>query len=251
MARAALGVRDVANLLGVSEASVRRWSDAGLLPARRAGPRKERRFRREDVERFHAETGVERDGHPTEARSASSSVAIAGVAVALGTHLAAFYSTDAGRYQVAVPYLKAGLAAGQSCLLAGSDDIVEGFLARLRAESTDQVDRAQDEGRLTTVNPRHTNLAEWLALMQAALLSALAEGSNALRVVVEMTSVSSAIGRDSLIPLEHAINAAVKRHPATMICQYDARDFSGQELLEMLKAHPDLYHLPFERLLLH
>ena len=47
-----LSTREAAELLGVSEASIRRWSDEGLLPVRRIGRRLERRFSEEDLRRF-------------------------------------------------------------------------------------------------------------------------------------------------------------------------------------------------------
>jgi len=43
---------DVARLLGLHSNTVRRWSDKGVLKVYRIGPRGDRRFRREDVQRF-------------------------------------------------------------------------------------------------------------------------------------------------------------------------------------------------------
>lgn len=40
---------EVARLLRVHAATVRRWSNQGIIKAYRIGPRAERRFRREDV----------------------------------------------------------------------------------------------------------------------------------------------------------------------------------------------------------
>lgn len=47
-----LRVGDVASLLGVHLNTVRRWSDEGALRSFRVGFRRERRFRREDVDAF-------------------------------------------------------------------------------------------------------------------------------------------------------------------------------------------------------
>ena len=46
-----LTVRDVAWLLHVHVNTVRLWADRGTLPCYRLGTRRDRRFRREDVER--------------------------------------------------------------------------------------------------------------------------------------------------------------------------------------------------------
>jgi len=44
--------RQVADFLQVSICAVRRWSDKGMLKSYRIGPRKDRRYRREDVLHF-------------------------------------------------------------------------------------------------------------------------------------------------------------------------------------------------------
>ncbi len=47
-----LTLKEVSDMLRVHPNSIRRWSDAGLLPALRIGERGDRRFRLRDVERF-------------------------------------------------------------------------------------------------------------------------------------------------------------------------------------------------------
>ena len=70
-----LSTRQAAKRLGVSEASVRRWSDRGLLPVQRVGKRLERRFKAEHLERFAVSTSpgrvvaADRLGKPGLART--------------------------------------------------------------------------------------------------------------------------------------------------------------------------------------
>ncbi len=52
---------EVAHLLHIHINTARRWSNRGLLPACRIGPRRDRRFRREDVLRLLAGPGTPRD----------------------------------------------------------------------------------------------------------------------------------------------------------------------------------------------
>src|SRR5256885_10054098 len=49
MSKGWLSTLQAAKRLGVSEASVRRWSDRGLLPVQRVGKRLERRFQAGEV----------------------------------------------------------------------------------------------------------------------------------------------------------------------------------------------------------
>src|SRR5205809_32700 len=47
-----LNTAEAARFLRVSQASIRRWSDSGLLAARRVGRRRERRFSESDLQAF-------------------------------------------------------------------------------------------------------------------------------------------------------------------------------------------------------
>jgi len=47
-----LTVKDVARFLNIHTNTVRRWSDNNVLKAYRITPRGDRRFRKEDIERF-------------------------------------------------------------------------------------------------------------------------------------------------------------------------------------------------------
>jgi len=53
-----LRTREVAEALGVSTQTVRRFADAGVLPAIRLTPRSPRRFREEDVRRLLERAGA-------------------------------------------------------------------------------------------------------------------------------------------------------------------------------------------------
>ena len=50
--RPMLTVKDVARFLNIHTNTVRRWSDNNVLKAYRITPRGDRRFRKEDIERF-------------------------------------------------------------------------------------------------------------------------------------------------------------------------------------------------------
>jgi len=52
---AMLSVHDVANILSVHINTVRRWGDSGIVKVYRIGPRRDRRFRLEDIARLLTE----------------------------------------------------------------------------------------------------------------------------------------------------------------------------------------------------
>ena len=60
-AESLLTVREVAQLLHIHNNTVRRWSDEGLLKTYRISRRGDRRFKREDVNRFLDSNSSNRD----------------------------------------------------------------------------------------------------------------------------------------------------------------------------------------------
>ncbi len=59
-----LTVREVARLLHIHSNTVRRWSDRGLIRAHRITHRGDRRFKREDINRFLANMNTNRGNPP-------------------------------------------------------------------------------------------------------------------------------------------------------------------------------------------
>ena len=62
-----LNTKEAAEFLRVSEASIRRWSDSGLLPAQRVGRRRERRFAQSDLVQFLGQPSGEQRAAAAEA----------------------------------------------------------------------------------------------------------------------------------------------------------------------------------------
>src|SRR5258706_7344772 len=93
-----------ARFLKVSEASVRRWSDAGLLRSQRIGRRGTRRFAESDLRAF-AEAG--RGGHAPRGggRKRRGTVEVRHPAVPIHRHPPTFFATDARPLPVSLPFL--------------------------------------------------------------------------------------------------------------------------------------------------
>src|SRR4030081_2724107 len=86
-----LNTSEAARFLRVSEASIRRWSDAGLLTSHRVGRRRERRFAESDLVKF-----LNRADKPS-VQAQPAALHVGDVSVPVPGHLATFYSSDAGR----------------------------------------------------------------------------------------------------------------------------------------------------------
>src|SRR2546421_5000462 len=123
MSKGWLSTRQAAKRLGVSEASIRRWSDRGLLPVQRVGRRRERRFKPEHLDRPPHDA-------PSTAppvRPGRAQVALGGQTIEVPIHLAAFYDSDAGRVRLTAPFLADGIRAGQPCFLLAHGEELDSY----------------------------------------------------------------------------------------------------------------------------
>lgn len=231
---------EAASFLRVSEASIRRWSDAGLLTARRVGRRRERRFTEADLLAFMA-PGAQA---PTGGVLGHAAVNVGGVHVPLGAHLATFYGTDAGRLRLATPLFAEGLRAGQPCFLAANGKELEAYLDALRGAPGVELDRALESGLLYTADGPGASVEDALQFWEQLFWRALASGPTVLRIVGDMSCERQLFASEAeMMRYEMAFSGMAKRFPTVTICQYDVRDFSGQAVLEAIRAHPDLYAL--------
>jgi excisionase family DNA binding protein len=231
-----LNTEEAARFLRVSQASIRRWSDAGLLPARRVGRRRERRFAHADLVQFLGQ----RTGDPQLPKPALT-VSVGGAPISLRTHLAPIFSTDLGGLRLAVPFLAEGLRSGQPCFLAATGVVLERYFKALSQEAID-VDAAQQSGRLTIVGWPGGTVTEALTNWELLFGKALAGGPTVLRIVGEMACERSMFSSDAeMLAYEEAYELMIRRYPAVTLCQYDAREFNGEVILRVLKAHPDMF----------
>jgi excisionase family DNA binding protein len=233
-----LNTDEAARYLRVSEASIRRWSDSGLLSARRVGRRRERRFSIADLQEFLGQ----RSGAPQPALSAASKVTVGAASVRVRSHLAPIYSTDEGGLRLSIPFLAEGLRAGQPCFLAATGAVLERYGKTLTEEQAIDFDSATDSGRLTIVAWPGATVLQAIANWERLFGKALAGGPTVLRVVGEMASERRMFppGAD-MMAYEEAYDVMSRRFPAVTLCQYDAREFDGEIMLRALKAHPDMF----------
>lgn len=230
-----LNTKEAARFLRVSEASIRRWSDAGLLPAQHVGRRRERRFAQADLVRFLGQP----DGDPRAGVPAASptTVTVGSASVPLRCHLAPFYSTDLGALRLAVPFLADGLKARQPCFLVATGAVLDRYAQALREEERIDVPASTRSGQLVILSGAET-INDWERLFG----NALASRPTIIRVVGEMACVRRRFASDAdMLALEEAFDLMAKRFPAVSLCQYDAREFNGEIMLRALKAHPDMF----------
>jgi len=234
-----LNTREAAEFLRVSEASIRRWSDFGLLPSHRVGRRRERRFAPTDL-RFFLERGP---GQAPTAAPVISSVTVGGASVPVRTHVAPIYGSDAGGLRLTVSFLIDGLRAGQPCFLEATGAALDRYIKALTEQGIDFA-AVTKSGQLVVLPGPGENADEAIRNWEELFGKALEGGPTVLRVVGEMASVRGIFGSDAeMMRYEEAYEVMARRFPAVTLCQYDAREFDGEIMLRVIKAHPDMFEL--------
>ena len=219
-----------ARLLGVSEASVRRWSDAGLLPVQRVGRRGARRFAEADLRRFAAAQAGDAATAPR-----------GGLHLKAHDHFATFYDTDHARMRLSLPFLRAGLANGDRCILVAAEWLAGEYMEALSNNHEAEVRDAAERGALLTRSGVGSTAREAIAAWQDLWLQALSAGFAGIRVVGEMATYEGLSEIQEMLDYEVAYDSISKRFPVMTLCQYDVRHFDGTTVLAALQVHPDLF----------
>src|SRR5690349_10148534 len=231
-----LNTREAARFLRVSEASIRRWSDSGILPGVRVGPRRERRFRESDLAAF-----VERD---PAGGSPSSAAYVGGVALSVPAHLATLFSSDAGGMRLTIPFFAEGIRRAEPCFLVADGELAQRYLEALAEVEGVDLEAATKGGLFTVVAFSGGTVADAIAQWERNFAAALAGRPTVIRVVGEMVSERTMFAsEDEMLRYEEAFEVVSKRYPLVVMCQYDVRRFGGPALLRALKAHPDMFGL--------
>jgi len=234
-----LTTREAATFLKVSEASIRRWTDSGLLPASRVGRRRARRLREEDLTSF-LQAGPSPNIAASDTSPASTMV-IQDVVVSLGSHLACFYTTDTGRLRIGLPFLRDGLVAGQTVLLRAVPGVREHYFGSLRDEGVD-VAEAIRNGLLVLYTEGSPSAMEQVAKFERFLTEASRRRSGPIRILAEVLANLQTVGSVAEhLAVEQQVDALFKRFPVVTLCAYDVRAYDGVTVVEALKLHSDIF----------
>ena len=269
---ALMDIHEAARFLRVSEVSVRRYTNSGALPCLRVGGRRQRRFRRADLETFlgapvravqkkklnqpvnqpvvRPRSVLPPDAPPTTATRGYGNILLEGMEIRYGSHLCQLYGSDRGRTQMATPFITDGLAGGDACFLIASEPARGHLLAALKRVRGD-LDEDIDAGRLRLLEGAHSGDA-MIELLDRAFAEALEDGYGSLRLLGDMAwFLDSGLSGEELVNFEIRYDRLLGHsYPIVSLCLYDARRFSGVDILNALKSHADTFELPLSRFLL-
>jgi len=245
-----LNIKQAAQFLNVSEISIRRWTDAGKLSCLRIGGRRERRFKQQDLTDFLEIQSGSPPGRKTTSgaiKGNNSGILLEGMSIDYGNHLCSLYETDIGRVKLSVPFLADGLRAGDKCFLiasiAAQEHILGGLMEVFPAAGT-----AIKDDRLVVSEGVPTG-GDLYNYFEQQFLESTRRGDQHIRVLGDMAwAVEIGMSVADLMDFEMRYNHSLaKKFAVVSLCQYDARMFTGTEIVKALKNHEDTFQFPLSR----
>jgi hypothetical protein len=163
-----------------------------------------------------------------------------------GAHICQIYTSETERRHAVRDFIGSGLRLGERTYCINDAPADAGLEAFLDAQGL-SLSRAEQAGSFIPENSREFYLKdgsfdhERIYRQWAEIYAdALARGYPGMRAIAELRPEMEQLGGGNAIILyETKINAVFQATPPTrVVCQYDARSFSGWTIMGVLKAHP-------------
>lgn len=240
-----LTLEQAARYLNVSKASLRRWTNDGLLACHRVGARGERRFARSDLD-AHLELARRELGRGSRPDASLAPAADGVVPAGQVPHVSTFFRDEDELWALVRPHLLRHVRAGLPILYICDTITADTFRGRLRHEGHDPAPlEATGYLRLLTADQAYLRTGAFsadgmIAFMESAIVELRAAGHQGLMLSGEMTwFFSGAPGVDRMWEYETRLNDLMRRYPGvTTVCSYDLRRFDGAAVVEALCSHP-------------
>ena len=172
---------------------------------------------------------------------------LAGVDLEAGDHLCAMYMGQQERDEIVLPYLRAGLRAGDKCLCIIDSSPLGDLLASIGDEQEVQGYVASQQLEMHTANEAYLRTPPFtteamLEYWESTVGAAVTTGPYGFaRVTGEMPwEMRTLPGRTEFFRYEGALNRFAPRYPQVILCLYDMQRFGGGFLVDLLRTHPKL-----------
>jgi hypothetical protein len=170
-----------------------------------------------------------------------------GITLEPGDHICAMYMGEQERHDIVMPFLRAGLAAGDKCICVLDPAHHPAVRDGLR-ESLD-VDACMESEQLALLGQADSYLrkgdfsvSEMMAFWKEAVGGAMDSGQYTFtRATGDTTWCLDALdGFDDFATYESELNRFVPQYPQAILCLYDLQLYGGGVLVELLRTHPKL-----------
>ena len=158
--------------------------------------------------------------------------------VDVGAHIAHFFRGEQERLSVLLPFIQAGLEAGDQCCLVtegAASPMIQEHLGELGVD----VEAALASGQLL-VSEGGSNEQEMSVMFDSVISGAQVAGRNVIRIGGDMTwALSKMPSSEKLLEWEAFYDKHVgPRAGFIALCQYDHTRFGGSAIMCALETHP-------------
>lgn len=166
--------------------------------------------------------------------------------VPFGSHICQIYTDPEEAIDSLAKYVRSGLA-GSECVACFSERVTESDLDALLGEGGISW-RERKESGFFTISKVHEVYFQGGTFDPQRMLNRLTrfhedarDKGAGCRVIGEMSSdVGLMKGGERLMEYESRVSMLLREHPVTAVCQYNANDFGGAMIMDVLKVHPQM-----------
>ncbi len=239
--QALLTIEDAATILNVSKATIRRWTNTGLLPCSRIGKRGERRFLKVDLMKFVTETTNFKEGEVSVSQHKTVS------------HCCFVSNTVDEEWVALSREILQHIGEGAQIVLIEGADRKNRLAKLLKAKGLHMQDLLDTHAlRCLSVNESYLLSGTFkadrvIAFVESTILEAKARGFERVLFVgyggwlfKDTKSQDNAI-LEEVMSYESGLNEMLSRYPnSTVICPYLLNDVSSRMVLDLFCVHPTL-----------
>jgi len=161
-----------------------------------------------------------------------------------GHHIIYVYNDDHERKKTMAKYLRQGILEKEKILYL-VDDISPDEMRKELIDLGVDIDENQDDFDIKKAHyaccpNNHFSKDFMLGIVGEYYENAIKEGHAGARGAGEMSwaAIEDHANIDELLEYEANLNLILNQHPLTTVCQYDARRFRGDVLMDILSVHP-------------
>lgn len=162
-----------------------------------------------------------------------------------GAHICQIFSDEDERQEILYKFLGSGVKSHDMTACFSDRETVDSLETAL-AESGIDAKQALEEKCLSLSQTDHVYFHNemfepdrMIKLLREFYEEALKNDFNAARVIGEMTpKIQKVPGGNQLLEYESRVSMLQRECPVTAMCQYDAREFDGATIMDILKVHP-------------
>lgn len=162
-----------------------------------------------------------------------------------GIHVCQIFNEESERQDALVNFILSGIEAGENTACYTEKDS-KTSLTKLFAEKDISYEAIENSGKFIISKTAEVYFAngvfdpdKMLELLELFYLNSMSQNRTGARIIGEMTpEVQTIPGGNRLLEYESRVSMLLKKCPVNAVCQYDAREFDGSTIMDIMKVHP-------------